>query len=97
LGRRTGVIRISLKVVSGAARSRVLITAESIERAVDLARARYPGSMVEVSFPIDPEAFFAGKTFTGGQIWAEAELSSAGAEERATLASNWVDAAEECV
>ncbi len=91
------MIRISLKVVSGAARSRVLITAESIERAVDLARARYPGSMVEVSFPIDPEAFFAGKRFTGGQIWAEAELSSAGAEERAGLASNWVDAAEECV
>ena len=91
------MIRISLEVVSSAARFRVPITAKSIERAVDLARARYPGSKVEVSFPIDPEAFFAGKRFTGGQIWAEAELSSAGAEERAGLVSKWVDAAEECV
>ena len=91
------MIRISLEVVSGATRSRVRITAESIERAVDLARARYPGSKVEVPFPIDPEVFFAVKRFTAEQIWAEAEPSTAGAEERTGLASNWVNAAEERV
>ena len=91
------MIRISLEVVSAAARSTVLITAESIERAVDLARARYPDSKVEVLFPIDPDAFFDGKRFTGGQIWAEAEPSCAGAEERTGLASKWVNAAEERV
>jgi len=59
------VIRISLEVVSSAARFRVPITAKSIERAVDLARARYPGSNVEVPFPINPEAFFDGKVHGG--------------------------------
>ena len=68
LERRTGAIRISLEMISGAARSRVPITAERIERAVDLARVRHPGSKVEVPFPVDPESCFDGKRLTGGRF-----------------------------
>ncbi len=50
------MIQVSIKV--GGARFRATVQAESIERAVSLASARYPGSEVSVLFPIDPEAFF---------------------------------------
>ncbi len=52
------MIKISVEVHSGAIRSRAVVRAESIERAVDIASAHYPGSEVRVLFPIDPEAFF---------------------------------------
>jgi hypothetical protein len=52
------MIRVSVEVGSGAARFRAAVWAESIERAVSLVRARYPGGEVTVIFPIEPEAFF---------------------------------------
>ncbi len=53
------MIKISVEVHSGAIRSRAVVRAKSIERAVDIASAHYPGSEVRVLLPIDPEAFFA--------------------------------------
>ncbi len=53
------MIKISVEVHSGAIRSKATVRAESIEQAVDIAGAHYPGSEVRVLFPIDPEAFFA--------------------------------------
>ncbi len=52
------MIRISIKVSSGAARFRVAIQAESIERALEIVARQYPGKECEVTFPIDPETFF---------------------------------------
>ncbi len=52
------MIRISVEVNSDAASFRAVVCAESIEGAVGIARARYPGSEVGVLFPIDPETFF---------------------------------------
>jgi hypothetical protein len=56
-GRR--MVRVSVEVSSGAARFRVMVQAESIERALEIARRHNPGKECRVSFPLDPETFFA--------------------------------------
>jgi hypothetical protein len=52
------MIRISVEVRSGAARFRVAVEAESIERALEIVARQNPGKECEVRFPIDPETFF---------------------------------------
>ena len=52
------MIRISVQVSSGAARFRVAVQAESIERALENVERRYPDKVCQVTFPIDPETFF---------------------------------------
>jgi hypothetical protein len=52
------MIRISVEVSSGAARFKVAVEAESIERALEIAARQNPGKACEVTFPIDPETFF---------------------------------------
>jgi hypothetical protein len=52
------MIRISVQVSSGAARFKVMVQAESIERALEIAERLNPGKACEVTFPIDPETFF---------------------------------------
>ena len=52
------MIRILVQVSSGAARFRVMVQAESIERALEIVARQNPGKECEVTFPIDPEAFF---------------------------------------
>jgi hypothetical protein len=53
------VIEILVKVGDGpAARIRMATRAESIRRALEAARAHYPGTGVRVVYPIDPAAFF---------------------------------------
>jgi hypothetical protein len=56
--RESEMVKVSIEVRSGAARFRVGVQAESIERAVNLVEKRFPGRNVKVSFPIDPEVFF---------------------------------------
>ena len=61
------MVKVSIEVRSGAARFRVGVRAESIERAVSFVEKRFPGRNVKVSFPIEPESFFvegsAARTF----------------------------------
>ena len=52
------MIRISVRVSSGAARFKVAVEAESIERALEIVARQNPGKECEVAFPIDPESFF---------------------------------------
>ncbi len=52
------MVKVSIEVRSGAARFSVGVQAESIQRAVSLVGARYPGGDVRVKFPIEPEGFF---------------------------------------
>jgi len=52
------MIRISVEVSSGAAPFRVTIQAESIERALEIAKRHNPGRECRVAFPLDPESFF---------------------------------------
>jgi hypothetical protein len=57
-GRCGEMIRISVQVSSGTARFRVMVQAESIERALEIVGSQSPGKECEVTFPIDPETFF---------------------------------------
>jgi hypothetical protein len=52
------MIRISVQVSSGAARFKVAVEAESIERALEIVARQNPGKDCEVLFPIHPETFF---------------------------------------
>jgi hypothetical protein len=52
------MIRISVQVGSGAARFKVAVRAQSIERALEIVARQNPGKECEVTFPIDPETFF---------------------------------------
>jgi hypothetical protein len=52
------MIRISVRVGSGAGRYTVTIEAESIEQALKIVARHNPGKECEVAFPIDPETFF---------------------------------------
>jgi hypothetical protein len=52
------MIRISVQVSSGAARYKVAVQAESIERALEIAARLNPGKACEVTFPIAAETFF---------------------------------------
>jgi mannose-1-phosphate guanylyltransferase len=59
------VIRVQVEVSGPAGdHSNLEVQAESIERAVHQALARYPGCEARVVFPIDPEAFFVGAAAT---------------------------------
>ena len=48
------MVRISVQVSSGAAHFRVMVQAESIERALEIVARQNPGKACEVTFPIDP-------------------------------------------
>ncbi len=52
------MVRIAVEVGDGAARSRVMVQAESIERALEIARRHNPDRECRVTFPLDPETFF---------------------------------------
>ena len=52
------MIRISVQVSSGAARFKVGVAAESIERALEIVAKQNPSKECVVTFPIDPENFF---------------------------------------
>jgi hypothetical protein len=47
-----------VEVSSGAARFRVMVQAESIERALEIAKWHNPGKECRVTFPLDPATFF---------------------------------------
>jgi hypothetical protein len=49
---------IRIRVEVGAGDDRITVEAESIERALEIARDRNPGEDCRVAFPIDPESFF---------------------------------------
>jgi hypothetical protein len=52
------MIRVTVEVVSDAAHSMVTVRAESILRAVEIAKEHNPSCDARVAFPIDPQAFF---------------------------------------
>jgi hypothetical protein len=52
------MIRVCMEVREETALSRATVQAGSISEAVSIARGRYPGRDVRVTFPIDPEDFF---------------------------------------
>jgi hypothetical protein len=53
------MIQVQLEVRAGATRFRVLALAASIQRAVSVEGAKYPGGEVRSVLPVEPVAFFA--------------------------------------
>ena len=52
------MIQVLLEVRTGATRFRVSARAQSIQRAVSIAGARYPSGEVRLVLPVEPEMFF---------------------------------------
>ena len=52
-------MRIAVQATSGAARFSVAVQAESVERALEIAKKQDLGRNPEVTFPINSEVFFA--------------------------------------
>jgi hypothetical protein len=66
------MVRISVDVKSGTARFRVMVQAESIERALEIARRHNPDKECQVTFPLDPESFFVENPVAGVEAVEEA-------------------------
>jgi hypothetical protein len=52
------MVKVSIEVHDGTSRFAVAVLAQSIEQALSIIAARYPGSVARVKFPINPEGFF---------------------------------------
>jgi hypothetical protein len=59
------MVRVSVEAGSGATRFRVMVQAESIERALEIARSHNPDKECQVTFPLDPETFFIEQPIAG--------------------------------
>ena len=69
------MVRVSVEICSGAARFKASVLAESIERAVSLAKAHHPRCQVSLVFPIEPENFFVNSTTSVSDAGYLAEAS----------------------
>jgi hypothetical protein len=67
----TEMIGARVRVVSGDGSFTVVVCAESLREIEQTAKMRYPGSTVRITFPIEPEWFFAGGPHTGAHIRLE--------------------------
>ncbi len=52
------MVQASIEVHDGTARFAVAVLAKSIQQALSIVAARYPGNVAKVKFPIDPEGLF---------------------------------------
>ena len=52
------MVKVSIEVHDGTARFAVAIKAQSIQQALSIVAAQYPGSDVKIKFLINPEGFF---------------------------------------
>jgi hypothetical protein len=59
------MVRVPILIREGASRFFVSVQARSIRRAVEIAKARYPGADVRTSFSIDAEVFFVEEPGSG--------------------------------
>ncbi len=62
------MIRVSVEVRSGGVRFKTAVWAESIQHALSLVGAHYPGGEAKVIFPIEPEAFFCDRLVPASEV-----------------------------
>ena len=62
------MVRVSIRLRESASCFDVSVQAQSIRRAVRIAADRYPNADVQVSFPIDAEAFFVEEPGTPAEL-----------------------------
>jgi hypothetical protein len=68
----TEMIGARVRVVNGGGSFTIVVYAESLREIEHTAKVRYPGSSVRITFPIEPECFFAGGPHTGAHSSLEA-------------------------
>ena len=68
----TEMIGARVRVVNEGGSFTIVVCAESLREVEQTAKARYPESTVRISFPIEPECFFAGGPHTGAHTGLEA-------------------------
>ena len=69
LEKEVRMIRVTVEVVGDAAHSMVTVRAESIRRAVEIAKEHNPSCDARVAFPIDPESFLVGNPAAAAVGW----------------------------
>jgi hypothetical protein len=67
----TEMIGARVRVVNGGGSFTIVVCAESLREIEQTAKMRYPGSTVRITFPIEPEWFFAGGPHTGAHTRLE--------------------------
>jgi hypothetical protein len=67
------MIKVQIRVRTKGDGFIVVACAESIGRAAQIVKERYPGSVVEIAFPIAPGQFFVGDPHYGERIDLEAK------------------------
>jgi hypothetical protein len=68
----TEMIGARVRVANEGGSFTIVVCAESLREVEQTAKARYPESTVRISFPIEPECFFAGGPHTGAHTGLEA-------------------------
>jgi hypothetical protein len=68
----TEMIGARVRVVNEGGSFTIVIYAETLREIEQTAKIRYPGSTVRITFPIEPEWFFAGGPHTGARAGLEA-------------------------
>ena len=64
------MVRVSVEAGSGAACFRVMVQAESIERAMEIAKSHNLDKECKVTFLLDPEAYFIEEPVAGVDVTA---------------------------
>jgi hypothetical protein len=62
------MIKVQVEVRSDISSFIVAVRAENLLRAVRIAQDRYPGSAVEIPFPIEPDGFFVAEPHHDGRL-----------------------------
>ena len=68
----TEMIGARVRVANEGGSFTIVVCAESLREVEQTAKARYPGSSVRITFPIEPECFFADGPHTGARAGLEA-------------------------
>jgi hypothetical protein len=68
----TEMIGARVRVVNEDGSFTIVVYAESLREVEQAAKARYPKSTVSITFPIEPECFFASGLHTGAHIGLQA-------------------------
>jgi hypothetical protein len=68
----TEMIGARVRVANEGGSFSIVVCAESLREVEQTAKARYPESTVSISFPIEPECFFAGGPHNGAHTGLEA-------------------------
>jgi hypothetical protein len=66
------MIGARVRVVNEGGSFTIVVYAESLREVEQTAKIRYPGSTVRITFPVEPECFFAGAPHTGASAGLKA-------------------------